>query len=108
VSVAPYQAHLVLVPGQEARRRADRLYDDLRANGVEAIYDDREERAGVKLMDADLIGAPLRLTVGDRGLAKGGVEMKHRRGTESSLVPLAEVPTRVREEIAALERALAG
>jgi prolyl-tRNA synthetase len=106
VTVAPYQLHLVLLPGGAAREVAEKLCAELEAAGVEVLYDDREERAGVKFMDADLIGIPLRLTVGDRGLAKGGVELKHRLSKEAVLVPLAEVASRVRTEIEALRASI--
>ena len=108
VSVAPFQVQLVLLPGATARAAADKLYADLASGGVTVLYDDRDERAGVKFMDADLIGCPLRITVGERGLASGGVELKHRKGKESAIVPLQEVPARVASEIAALERELEG
>jgi prolyl-tRNA synthetase len=106
ITVAPYDVHVVLVPGGAAREAADKLYAELEAAGVETLYDDREERAGVKFNDADLIGVPLRLTVGDRGLARGGVELKHRRAKEPVLVPAAEAIGRVKAEIAALRAAL--
>ena len=57
---------------------SDSLYDTLLANGVEVLYDDREESAGIKFNDADLIGAPYHLTIGDKGLKNGIVEIKHR------------------------------
>jgi prolyl-tRNA synthetase len=107
IAVSPYELHLVLVPGGAAREAAEKLYTELGAAGVEVLYDDREERAGVKFMDADLLGLPLRLTVGDRGLAKGGVELKHRRAKDPVLVPVADVVSRVRAEIEALRAQLA-
>jgi prolyl-tRNA synthetase len=61
-------------------RAADDLYAKLSAAGVETLYDDRDERAGIKFADMDLIGLPWRLTVGPRGLAKGLVEVKQRAG----------------------------
>ncbi|MFQ5610763.1 MAG: proline--tRNA ligase [Anaerolineae bacterium] len=100
VSVAPYHVHLVaLRAGEEA---AGRLYETLRAEGVEVLYDDRDETPGVKFADADLIGVPLRLTVSKRSLERGGVELKHRAGKESVIVPVDEVVARVKTEIASL------
>ncbi|MES1208685.1 MAG: His/Gly/Thr/Pro-type tRNA ligase C-terminal domain-containing protein, partial [Pseudomonadota bacterium] len=61
---------------------AKRLYDELTAAGIEVLYDDRDERAGVKFKDADLIGIPFRLAVGKKGVAEGIVELKRRNGTE--------------------------
>lgn len=107
ISVAPFAVHLVSVPGGQADIVATRLYADLQAAGVEILYDDRDERPGVKFMDADLIGNPLRLTVGERALARGGVEIKPRTSKDATLVPVEEVVARVQAEIAALEAALA-
>jgi prolyl-tRNA synthetase len=109
ISIAPYQVHLVALANERsaAAATADQLYADLTAAGVEVLYDDRAESPGVKFMDADLIGIPLRLTVGERGLKRGGVELKRRDSAESTLVPVADVPAAVRAEIARLEEAVA-
>jgi prolyl-tRNA synthetase len=100
VSVAPYHAHLVALADRTGRmeRVATRLYKELQAAGVEVLYDDREESPGVKFMDADLIGLPLRLTVGERSLAKGGVELKRRESKESVVVAVEDVVGRVKSE----------
>jgi len=91
-SVAPYQAHLVaLNPDRPSvAEAAERLYADLLAAGVEALYDDREESPGVKFNDADLLGMPLRVTISPRTLEKGSVELKGRREKEASLVTLGK------------------
>jgi prolyl-tRNA synthetase len=91
-SVAPYQAHLVALNIEDTavREAAEKLYADLRAAGVDVLYDDREESPGVKFNDADLLGMPLRVTVSRRTLEKQSVELKGRREKESSLVPLAD------------------
>jgi prolyl-tRNA synthetase len=70
---------------------AERIYNGLVQKGVEVILDDRDERAGVKFKDADLIGIPWRVTVGPKKLAEGKVEVKCRRTAEVSSLPLAEV-----------------
>ena len=107
VTVAPYEVHLVSLAkaGGPARSAAETLYEELISAGVEVLYDDRAENPGVKFNDADLIGCPVRVTVGDRGLKKGTLEVKLRgtpgRGEE---VPVAEVSGRVQEELAALRR----
>jgi len=91
VSIAPYQVMLVSLANEkspEVAAAADQLYADLRAAGVEVLYDDRSERAGVKFNDADLIGLPLRVTVGGRGLKKGIVELKFRRTGEGRDLPV--------------------
>ncbi len=105
VTVAPYQVHLVSLAKGEGpvQAAAEALYGDLTSAGVEVLYDDRPENPGVKFNDADLIGCPVRVTVGDRGLKKGTLEVKLRgasgRGEE---VPVAEAAARVQEELAAL------
>ena len=107
VTVAPYQVHLVSLAKTEgpARSAAEALYEELTAAGVEVLYDDRGENPGVKFNDADLIGCPVRVTVGDRGLKKGTLEVKLRgaagRGEE---VPVAEAAARVREELTGLRQ----
>jgi prolyl-tRNA synthetase len=108
ISIAPYQVHLVALANEKsaAAATADQLYADLTAAGVEVLYDDRAESPGVKFMDADLIGIPLRLTVGERGLKRGGGELKRRDSADSTLVPVADVPAAVRAEIARLEDAI--
>ncbi|MBM2850288.1 MAG: proS [Anaerolineales bacterium] len=107
VSVAPYHVHLASLPGGEAASAAARLYDELQAAGVEVLFDDRNERPGVKFMDADLIGLPLRVTVGDKSLKKGGAELKRRNSKESVVVALSELVERVRIEIRDLQAEIA-
>jgi len=114
ITVAPYHVHLALLPGSapggQAESAATRLYDQLQAAGVEVLLDDRVERPGVKFNDADLIGLPLRLTVGERSLGKGGAELKRRTGKadkDSVIVPLDEVVERVKSEIRDLQAEIA-
>ncbi len=76
ITVAPFQVCLVGLPGAEAE--SERAYAELTAAGIEVLFDDRPDTAGVKFMDADLIGIPLRLTLGKRSLQAGGAEMKRR------------------------------
>ncbi len=108
ISVAPYHVHLVTlaVEGTEARRVADDLYTALEADEIEVLYDDRDERPGVKFNDADLIGIPLRVTIGERSLAKGGVELKHRTEKDSEIVPPGEIIGRLETELAFMHDAL--
>ena len=93
MSVAPYQVHLVTIGREESVLRAAReLHDGLEAEGIEVLWDDRDERPGVKFKDADLIGVPLRATVGAKGLAGGNVEVKPRSEPDpknAELVPVA-------------------
>jgi prolyl-tRNA synthetase len=91
--IAPYEVHLMTLgkATPEVSAAADRLYAELTGAGVGVLYDDRDERAGVKFNDADLIGAPLRVAVGDRGLKGGTVEVKRRDQAEVRLVPVDEL-----------------
>ena len=97
--IAPYQVSLVgvNVERREVAETAERLYEELTAQGVEVLYDDREESAGVKFNDADLLGLPLRLVVSPRNLKRDAVELKLRTGTEAEMVPLDSAVDRVRE-----------
>ena len=111
LAVAPYDVHLVrLGRGTDADLTAttDGLYDALRAAGVEVLYDDREASPGVKLADADLMGMPLRLTVGPRSLKAGGVELKRRDEAEARIVPLAEAVAAVQAMLAELRAEAVG
>jgi prolyl-tRNA synthetase len=108
VSVAPYQVHLVAAGASaETLGAANHLYTALQAAGIEVLYDDRDERPGVKFMDADLMGMPLRLTVGDKSLKQGGVELKRRSQPEKVLWPLEQAVEQAKAEMAALEAELA-
>ena len=101
ITVAPYQVHIVALKG--GFEVAESLYQALQEAGVEVLYDDRTEPSpGEKFNDADLIGIPLRLTVGGRSLKKGGVELKRRSEKDVHLVPVDEVVARVQEEIRAM------
>ncbi len=87
--VAPFHVHLLTVSQSEKTiEAATRLYSDLTAVGLETLWDDRADRAGVKFNDADLIGVPFQIVVGDKGLADGVVEIKIRRtGNKSRIAP---------------------
>ncbi|MDQ3498102.1 MAG: proline--tRNA ligase [Actinomycetota bacterium] len=100
VSVAPYHVHIVAA---EAGEVAEGLYEGLVSAGVEVLYDDRRESLGAKFKDADLIGAPIRLTLTPRSLQRGGVEIKARRSSESYIVPIEEAVAAVRKDISGLE-----
>ncbi len=70
--------------GDAGRRRS--CYDDLEAAGIDVLLDDRDQRAGVKFKDADLIGIPLRVVVGDRGLKEGKLEIKWRHEEKPAMI----------------------
>jgi prolyl-tRNA synthetase len=94
MSLAPYHVHLITLGKDEALVSAARhLYDKLGHAGVEVLWDDRDERPGVKFKDADLIGIPLRVTLGAKGLAAGTIECKARTEPDpkkAEIIPLAE------------------
>ncbi len=91
-AVAPYQVHLMHIgKGDEVRQRAEALYADLRAQGYEVLYDDRQESPGVKFKEADLLGMPLRLTISQRTLETDSVEAKRRTEQKKNLAKLDEL-----------------
>ncbi len=99
-AIAPFQVHLVAIgkPDTDERNAADRLYEDLRQAGIDVLYDDRDAAPGEKFADAELIGAPVRLTVGKRALESGEAEVQVRRGRETRPgVPLADAVPAVQE-----------
>jgi prolyl-tRNA synthetase len=86
-AIAPFAVIITPVNFKdEMRAAAEKLYAEMRAAGIDALLDDRTERPGVKFKDADLIGIPLRIVVGDRGLAEGKVEIKRRTDAKPTLV----------------------
>ena len=88
-SISPYDVHVVeLGEAEQVREAASQLHVALEAAGVEVLRDDRNESAGVKFKDADLIGIPLRVTVSPRSLKNGGVELKGRSSSESTMLSL--------------------
>ena len=92
VPIAPFHVHVLPVTASEqVVKTAGMLYDSCLEAGVEVLWDDRDERAGVKFNDADLIGAPFHLTIGDRGLAQGVLELKRRDTGEVVKLPPADV-----------------
>jgi prolyl-tRNA synthetase len=111
VTVAPYEVSLLWIGGAEdtePQDAADRLYDELTKAGVEVLYDDRPERAGVKFNDADLIGNPVRVSVSSRTLARGEAEIKPRSAAEAVFVPLDKVVPTVRGMLNELYAGLTG
>jgi prolyl-tRNA synthetase len=101
VSIAPY--HVYLCPlyreGSKVAEVAEKLYADLEAEGLEVLFDDREESPGVKFNDADLLGIPFRVTVSPRTLQKDSVELKLRSEKESELLPLEKIVGKLKELI---------
>jgi prolyl-tRNA synthetase len=108
VTVAPLEvAVLPLAADGEVAEVGERLWRELADAGVEVVIDDRDERAGVKFADADLIGWPWQVVVGKKGLAEGVVEIKDRATGERSSVPLADAVSHVAKLVADAKAALA-
>ena len=101
-TIAPFGAWIVAI-GEDAGAIGDRLSDELAEHGIAAMVDDRSQSAGAKFADADLIGAPLRVTIGKRTVSEGTVDVRVRKTGASETLPLAEAAARV----AALSRELA-
>jgi prolyl-tRNA synthetase len=105
MSIAPYQLHIVQVGVEpEVTSAVADLERELEARGIDVLIDYRDERPGVKFKDADLIGIPLRVTVGQKGLAKGGVELKERTERDPkavTMLPLAGAAEAIAARVAA-------
>jgi prolyl-tRNA synthetase len=111
ITVAPYHVHLVVLSGKkdesdQTLQAAEKLYQDLTAAGIEVLFDDRDESPGVKFNDADLIGVPLRLTVGSRSLKNGGIEAKLRNQQEKDIIGLENAVEEVQGIIDQLYQAI--
>ena len=92
-ALAPYAVHLIGVPGRgdgaaAVIAEAERVYDELRAQGIDVLYDDRDVSPGVKFKDADLVGVPVQLVVGAKGVGRGVIERKLRATGERDELPL--------------------
>jgi prolyl-tRNA synthetase len=94
--LAPFGVHIVPTAVNDGPlcETAERIANELQDHGIDVLFDDRDERAGVKFKDADLIGLPLRITVGPRGLKAGNVELKPRTAKDATEVPIAEAAAR--------------
>ncbi|NIT04444.1 hypothetical protein GTO10_06115 [Candidatus Saccharibacteria bacterium] len=93
--VTPFDVHLVsLAGGEEA---AEKLYDTMEHSGLEVLFDDRDETAGVKLKDADLIGIPVRVVVSKKSLEEGGVEVSSRKDKRSEVVPVEKLAGKIKK-----------
>ena len=101
VALAPYEVLLVpmKVDDEQTMRLTDKLYDELRAAGVDVLIDDRDARAGVKFKDADLIGIPLRIVLGPRGLKEGKLEIKWRWDSEPEMIDVERAADTIAEMV---------
>lgn len=102
-AIAPYT--LVIVPmnlhkSPRVAEAAEQLYKELQAMGIDVLFDDRNERPGVMFADAELIGIPHRLVIGERGLDAGTIEYKHRRAESAEQWPIDELVTRLKSRLA--------
>jgi prolyl-tRNA synthetase len=92
-SAAPFDVYLMHIAGKQldTRAKAEEIYGQLQNAGITVLFDDRDERAGVKFNDADLIGCPIRITVGEKALQNGMVELKPRKEKENKLIALEKI-----------------
>jgi prolyl-tRNA synthetase len=99
--VAPYDVHLVVLPGKgdaaaEVARAAEQVYEALTAAGLAVLFDDRDASPGVKFADADLLGVPMRLTLGAKGFQRGIIERRDRATGDQDELSLDEVVATLR------------
>jgi prolyl-tRNA synthetase len=97
-STAPFDVYLMHIAGKQMNTlaKAEEIYNDLQNAGITVLFDDRDERAGVKFNDADLIGCPIRVTVGEKALQNGMVELKNRITSEIQHVELDDLVSIIR------------
>ena len=103
-SIAPYEVIVTPIkyaPGSDIKNAAEKIAHELESLGHDVLIDDRDERPGVKFKDADLIGIPIRITIGDKALANGQVEIKRRTADKPELSPVDQAAQRVEDLLAA-------
>ena len=101
-AIAPYQVILVPINYQKSLRvqeTADALYQQFNAAGIDVLLDDRDARPGVKFADSELMGIPHRIVIGERGLAAGNLEYRHRRESESTEIPMEDPVGYIRHKL---------
>ena len=101
-AIAPFQVVLVPINYQKSalvQETADALYQRFNAAGIDVLLDDRDARPGVKFADSELLGIPHRIVIGERGLAAGNLEYRHRRETESTEIPAADPVGYIRHKL---------
>ena len=96
---APFDVYLMHIPGKtmDTRAKAEEIYLACQSAGISVLFDDRDERAGVKFNDADLIGCPIRVTVGEHGLKEGMVEIKNRKGSKITNAKTQELISHIKK-----------
>ncbi|MCP4377358.1 MAG: proline--tRNA ligase [bacterium] len=105
IAIAPFEVEVVALntDNESVFGKAEQIYNDLQSAGVDVLLDDRDARPGVKFKDADLIGIPLRVVVGERGLAEGNVEVKRRTDDKPTGVPLDQAVEKILEIVRELK-----
>lgn len=101
-AIAPFQVTILpmnMHKSYRVKEVAEKLYADLRASGIDVIFDDRKERPGVMFADMELIGVPHTIVIGDRNLDNGEVEYKHRRGDEKQMLKLDDVVDYLKQQL---------
>jgi len=108
ISIAPFEVIIVSVNQDDAEvvGAGEKIYNELKSKGIEVLLDDRDERAGVKFKDADLIGIPVRITVGKKALATGNVELKLRTEPKPTLIPVDTAIAKTVELVNSLKQKL--
>jgi len=105
INIAPFEVHLVQIgDAYTVSAESERIHDELSGAGIEVLLDDRSARPGVKFADADLIGIPVRVVVGDRGLKEGVVELRKRCDADAAKVPTGDAVAETRKIVEALKQ----
>ena len=105
ISIAPFEVIITSVSPEDSliSDAAQKIYTQLQAQNIDVLFDDRSERAGVKFKDADLLGIPVRITLGKKSVAQGMVEVKLRTETESKMIAIDEAPAEVAKMLTQLQ-----
>ena len=109
ITVSPFTIHLISLPWKTntpadvGPKIAEELYNRLKDEQIECLFDDREESPGVKFNDADLIGNPIRLTISERSIKNGGIEIKRRDLPEKYIIPYENMIPRIHAELHQLQ-----
>ena len=106
INIAPYEVVVVPVGKEDENAAAEKIYSELMANNIDCLLDDRKARGGVKFKDADLLGTPIRITVGKKTLAEGMVEVKLRREENAVKIPVDQAAGKIMEMVAKLKSEL--
>ncbi len=107
ISIAPFEVVIVPIGREEEAAAGEKLYKELTAMGIDCLIDDRDARAGVKLNDADLLGIPVRVTIGKRTFAEGNMEVKLRREADNRMIAITTAAAEIQTIVAALKAELA-